>query len=154
MTHTRPDPVTRLHLTKLAVGISDVEHLRQIQARRLAEDPPLRHRTRNVPRRAAEVLAGGSMYWVVKGAMIVRQRILDIREESWEDGSACAGLLLDPALVPVEGRPVRAFQGWRYLTSDAAPADLDRPGSFPGETDLPPQLRQELRGLVENGLHR
>ena len=138
---------TPLHISKLAVGIDDVEHLREVQANRLNDDPPLRHRTRNMPRRAAEVLSGGSLFWVVRGAMIVRQRILDIREETWDDGSACAGLLLDPALVAVEGRPMRPFQGWRYLTADAAPADLDRPGAFPGETDLPPMLRQELRLL-------
>jgi len=142
-----PDTPAVLHLSKLAVGIADTDHLRQVQAQRAAAEPPLRHRTRNIPRRSAEVLAGGSMFWVVKGAMIVRQRILDIREETWEDGSACAALVLDPTLVPVERRLVRPFQGWRYLKPEAAPADLDRPGSFPGEADLPPLLRQELRVL-------
>ncbi|MBU6497901.1 MAG: DUF1489 family protein, partial [Rhodospirillales bacterium] len=113
-----------LHLTKLAVGIRDIAHLREVQAARAASDPPLRHRTRNFPRRAAEIIEGGSMYWVVAGAMLVRQRIADIIEDRWDDGSACAGLVLDPTLVPLAGRPTRPFQGWRYLEAAAAPPDL------------------------------
>ncbi|HET6308003.1 MAG TPA: DUF1489 family protein, partial [Rhodopila sp.] len=70
-----------LHLTKLAVGVRDTEDLRAWQAERLRELGLLRHRTRNFPRRRAEVIAGGSMYWVIAGTMIVRQLILDIVED-------------------------------------------------------------------------
>ena len=133
-----------IHLTKLAVGIGGVDHLRQVQAeRRLAR--PLRHQTRNTPRRADEVTDGGSLYWVIAGAMLVRQRVLDIIEDHWDDGSACCGLVLDPALVPVEAVPVRPFQGWRYLLPEAAPADLA--DDDPTAGDLPPQLRRDLRSL-------
>ncbi len=133
-----------LHMMKLAVGVRDVAHLQAIQALRAVENPPLKHRTRQMPRRRAEIIAGGSLYWVVAGAMIVRQRITDIVEDTLDDGSACAALLLDPALVGVAGRPVRPFQGWRYLAPEAAPADLAAGGDDGG---LPPELARVLREL-------
>jgi hypothetical protein len=104
-----------LHIAKLAVGIRDIDHLSRAQAQRQHDRPPLRHLTRNFPRRAPEVLDGGSLYWVIAGSMLVRQRICDIIEDRWDDGGRCAGLVLDPALVPLVGRPTKAFQGWRYL---------------------------------------
>ena len=136
-----------LHLTKLAVGARNIEHLREFQAERAKQQPPLRHRTRNFPRRAAEIRDGGSMYWVISGATIVRQRILDIIEERWEDGSAGTGIVLDPALVPVSARLVKPFQGWRYLAPDDAPPDLTATPEAKGERSLPPALRRELRIL-------
>jgi hypothetical protein len=137
------------HLIKLSVGPRDVAQLRALQARRREHDPPLRHQTRMFPKRAAEILAaGGSIYWVVAGFVRVRQRLLDIREEKWDDGTACAGLVLDPELVPVEARPMKPFQGWRYLQPDAAPPDL-RPGAAEarGLEALPAKMRRELRDL-------
>ena len=136
-----------LHMIKLAVGVRDIEHLRELQAERTERNPPLRHRTRNCPRRRDEILDGGSIYWVVSGAMLVRQRILDIIEDRWEDASACTGLILDPALVPLAGRPTKPFQGWRYLPPDDAPPDLTAGPPARGEAALPPALRQELRAL-------
>jgi len=136
-----------LHLMKLAVGVRDVEHLRALQAERVAHTPPLCHRTRNFPRRAAEVTDGGSIYWVIGGFLGVRQAVLDIVEDHWEDGSACAALLLDPTLVLLDGRPVKPFQGWRYLGPAEAPSDLAAAAPTRGEAALPPALRQELRAL-------
>jgi hypothetical protein len=136
-----------LHMMKLAVGIRDVAHLREAQARRLAEQGMLRHLTRSMPRRAAEIVDGGSMYWVIAGAMVVRQRITDIVQAQYEDGSACAAIHLDPVLVAVAGRPTRPFQGWRYLAGEAAPADIG-PGSDEADlVGLPEALRRELREL-------
>lgn len=136
-----------LHLTKLAVGIRDLEDLRLAQAERARRNPPLRHRTRAFPRRAAELLDGGSIYWVVSGAMLVRQRLLDIVEDTREDGSVCTALVLDPALVPLLGRPTKPFQGWRYLPPDDAPADLPPLRAARGEAALPERLRRELQAL-------
>jgi hypothetical protein len=136
-----------LHLTKLAVGVRDLDHLRDLQAERVTAEPTLRHRTRNSPRRRNQVLDGGSLYWVIGGSMLARQRILDIIEDRWEDGTACCGLVLDPALVPLAGRPTRPFQGWRYLEREDAPPDLAASRATPGEAALPPALRQELRAL-------
>ena len=130
-----------LHLAKLAVGTKDVADLRRWQARRA----PLQHLTRNLPRRRDEVLAGGSLYWVIGGVMVVRQRVLDIAESARGDGSRCCALVLDRELVPVLGRPMRPFQGWRYLEAEAAPADL---GPQAAETDgLPEPLLRQLRAL-------
>lgn len=136
-----------LHLTKLAVGVRDIEHLRELQAERAVTNPPLRHRTRNFPRRRDEILQGGSMYWVVSGTLLVRQRILDIIEDHWDDGAACTGLILDPGLVPLVGRPTKPFQGWRYLAAADAPDDMPALGPVAGEAALPPALRRELRAL-------
>jgi hypothetical protein len=136
-----------LHLAKLCVGCTDIADLRAWQQRRAREDPPLRHRTRQTPRRAAEILNGGSLYWVIQGAMCVRQPILDVIAERMEDGSACCGLVLDPLLVPVAARPTRAFQGWRYLAADAAPADVTHARRAAGEDDLPPTMQRRLREL-------
>ncbi|HSU04813.1 MAG TPA: DUF1489 family protein, partial [Acetobacteraceae bacterium] len=83
------ESLAMLHLTKLAVGVRDLEHLRTLQADRTERDPPLRHRTRSFPRRAAELTDGGSLYWVIGGFMLVRQRILEIAPDCWSDGSAC-----------------------------------------------------------------
>ena len=134
-----------LHISKLAVGVRDLAHLRRIQAERAAAEPPLRHRTRNMPRRRDEIVGSGSLYWVIAGTLLARQTILGIIEDTWDDGSRCAGLLLDPALVQVEGRPVKAFQGWRYLLAADAPPDLSAEDLAPGA--MPAALRNELRAL-------
>lgn len=136
-----------LHLTKLAVGVRDIDHLRDLQAERAAKSPPLRHRTRMFPRRHQEIINGGSMYWVINGSMLVRQRILDIIEDKRDNGDACTGLVLHPRLIPLAGRPTKPFQGWRYLRPDEAPGDLTRGPRARGEDSLPPSLRHELRAL-------
>jgi hypothetical protein len=133
-----------VHLIKLAVGIRDPAHLRAVQAQRVINDPPLRHVTRHMPRRAAEIVDGGSLYWVIAGSLLLRQRVVAVEPAVRGDGSACTALMLDPALVSVWSRPVKAFQGWRYLAADAAPADLDAASDVAG---LPEALAQELRAL-------
>ena len=136
-----------LHLTKLAVGVRDTDHLRALQAIRARENPPLRHRTRNFPRRRAEVIDGGSMYWVIAGTMLARQRILDIVEDHREDMTACTGFILDPHITLLAGRPTRPFQGWRYLEPDDAPPDMPASEGITGVASLPAALRHELRVL-------
>ena len=136
-----------LHLTKLAVGVRDIDHLRELQAERAERNPPLRHRTRSFPRRHQEVIDGGSMYWVINGSMLVRQRIVNIIEDRRDNGEACTGFVLDPKLVPLAGRPTKPFQGWRYLQPEAAPPDIATGRRARGEDRLPPALRRELRVL-------
>jgi hypothetical protein len=136
-----------LHIAKLAVGVRDIDHIRALQADRMRTNPPLRHRTRNFPRRGDEVVNGGSLYWVISGSMLARQRILDIVEDKRDDQTPCTSFILDPDVVPLIGRPTRPFQGWRYLQPDAAPADLDASVMAPGEDALPVTMRRELRAL-------
>src|ERR1700684_2499377 len=100
-----------LHLTKLAVGVRDTDHLRELQAERMREHGRLRHRTRNFPRRRNEILDGGSMYWVIAGTMLARQRVVDIVEDHRDDLTPCTSFILDPEIVPLAGRPTRAFPG-------------------------------------------
>ncbi len=136
-----------LHLTKLAVGVRDADHLRELQAERIRAHARLWHRTRNFPRRRAEVLDGGSMYWVIAGTMLARQRIVDIVEDQRDDQTPCTSLILDPELVSLVGRPTRPFQGWRYLEPEAAPPDMTAFGAIMGLESLPAALRHELRAL-------
>lgn len=136
-----------LHLMKLAVGVRDIAHLAALQAARAVALPPLRHRTRSFPRRAAEILEGGSMFWVIAGAMVVRQPVVDIIEDRRDDGSACTGIVLEPRLIPVSARLMKPFQGWRYLAAGDAPEDI-AVGLMPrGGRDLPPELVRALREL-------
>lgn len=136
-----------LHLTKLCVGVTDIAHLRSLQAARLARGEPLRHLTRSFPRRAQDILDGGSLFWVIAGATVVRQRLIDIQEAAYDDGSKCAALLFDPALVPVVARATKPFQGWRYLDPAAAPRDLGIAAAADGTEALPAALRRELETL-------
>jgi len=134
-----------VHLIKLAVGAPDVAHLSDVQRARAETDPPLRHRTRQMPKRAAEIIGQGSIFWVIAGMIQCRQRIRDIRPDQRPDGTPCVALVLDPAIVLVEARPLRPFQGWRYLEPDAAPPDI-REGSGP-HAELPLALRLALAEL-------
>jgi hypothetical protein len=93
------------------------------------------------------VVDGGSIYWVIGGSMLARQRILDVIHDQWDDGSACAGLVLDRKLVPLAGRPTKPFQGWRYLAAPDAPPDLIALPRATGEAALPAGLRRELQAL-------
>jgi hypothetical protein len=136
-----------LHIIKLSVGTRDVADLRGWQAERARTHPPLRHRTRNFPRRAPEIIGMGSMYWVIGGAILVRQPIVDIIEDTRDDGTACAAIVLDHALIPVEARRIKPFQGWRYLSAEDAPADIRADRQARGVDVLPPQLLRELQTL-------
>jgi hypothetical protein len=131
-----------VHLIKLAVGAESIDTMRAYQAARLEKHGEVFHLTRSMPVRAAELLDGGSLYWIVKGVLTARQRLIDIvAVEPDEQGRRCK-LVLDPELIEVERRPHRPFQGWRYLPAEAAPAD--RPA---GSGDLPDELADELRRL-------
>ncbi len=115
------------------------------QKKRGVKKPRRFHTTRMVPKRAEEILDGGSIYWVIRGEIMCRERILDIRPFVDKDGIGRCKLVLDPKCVPVRPRPFRAFQGWRYLEDEDAPPDLDRVAR--GMTSLPEPLRRELREL-------
>ncbi|MFC0410069.1 DUF1489 family protein [Roseomonas elaeocarpi] len=136
-----------LNLIKLSVGPKDVHELRRLQAERLVVQPPLRHWTRMIPRRREELLDGGSIYWVIGGFVRVRQKLLDLVEDQDTEGRARVALVLDPELVPVELRPQKPFQGWRYLTAVDAPGDVGDGPVASGLETIPPKLRVELRRL-------
>ena len=140
-----------LHLIKLCVGCDSVRDLEDWIAQKLkakrktGEKPEHVHRTRMVPKRTAELTDGGSLYWVIRGEVMCRQRLRDVRPFRDRDGIGRCGLVLDPKVILVEPRPYRAFQGWRYLTANDAPRDLDK--AVKGAAAMPETLRRELREL-------
>ena len=132
-----------VHLVKVCVGVERVEQLVEWQAMRLADTGRLVHVTRNRPKRADEVLAGGSLYWIIAGAVRVRQRIVGLDEVQTETGMQC-GLVFAPDLVRTEPWPRGPHQGWRYLEAKDAPPDLPEAGL---DAALPEDLRAQLRDL-------
>jgi hypothetical protein len=140
-----------LHLIKLCVGCDSVRELedwikQKLKAKRKNGEKPERiHVTRMVPKRADELVDGGSLYWVIRGEIACRERIREVRPFVDKDGIGRCALVLDPKLVLVEPRPYRAFQGWRYLAAKDAPRDLDK--VVKGAAAMPETLRRELREL-------
>ena len=139
-----------LHLIKLCVGADSVRDLEdwikeKLKAKRKnGEKPEHIHRTRMVPKRAAELTDGGSLYWVIRGYIAVRQRLIDIRPARAKDGIPRCGLVYHPELVPTLRRARRPFQGWRYFNPEDAPPDVR---SFKDCKGLPDDLRVELAEL-------
>lgn len=140
-----------LHIIKLCVGVETISELAQWQRKRVESlrasgaAPDLFHRTRQMPRRREDLLDGGSIYWVIKGIVQVRQRLLDLRPTTAEDGTPRCLFILDLTLVPTRPQPRRPFQGWRYLEPEDVPSDLaDSGGDI---ATLPPEMRAELSEL-------
>lgn len=131
-----------LHLLKLAVGIEDIGQLRRIRAARRAERGGSWVYTRNHPRRVQEILAGGSIYWIIRGQIRVRQRVTGFRRERDDNGRRYCLIEVDETLVATLSRPWRPFQGWRYLSPEDAPRDCSDAGEPPSD-----RLLAELRSL-------
>ena len=140
-----------LNLIKLCVGVESVAHLHDLQQdrlkRRAADGLPVEliHITRMMPRRREELLAGGSLYWVIKGVIQVRQEFIDIRAETDAEGRARCALVYYPEHILTRPQPRRPFQGWRYLEAQDAPKDL--PLTTDGIEALPAKMRAELMEL-------
>ena len=139
-----PEP---LHLIKLSVGTEGVEDLAEWQASARAKGPDglPRHITRMWPKREAEILDGGSIYWVIKGVLQCRQRILRLDEVTGGDGIRRCAIVLDPELVRTTQALKKPFQGWRYLAAKDAPADLAKGRAH--EDALPSSLSTALADL-------
>ena len=140
--------MAKLHLLKLCVGIDSVAHLQDHRARQSArlresgEEDLSTHVTRMFPRRAAELLAGGSLYWVIRGAIRARQPILRLDAVTGKDGIRRCAIVMAPRIIPTRTAPRRPFQGWRYLEPENAPPDL--PAERQAEDDLPEALQLAL----------
>lgn len=136
-----------IHLVKLCVGAEQVEDLIvwQDSRRALRDDGCPVHVTRMWPKRGAELLAGGSLYWVFKGAILARQRVRALEECTGADGIRRCAIVLDPEVVLTTSALRRPFQGWRYLTPADAPRDL--PKQRKGDDSLPPELSAALADI-------
>lgn len=139
-----------VHIVKLCVGVDSVDDLehwiehRQHQRALSGEPAEQIHTTRMTPKRREEILDGGSLYWVIKGMIVARQSIIDLRQVVSEDGISRCQIVMAPELVRTESQPKRPFQGWRYLKAQDAPRDLD---PLAGGDDLPESFRRELADL-------
>ena len=140
-----------LNLIKLAVGAESIKDMQDWVRTRIREAKakglPGRHVhiTRMTPKRDGELLAGGSLYWVIKGQIACRERLLAIEPFRDKAGIGRCRLVLQPKVIPVLPRPMRPFQGWRYLAAEDAPKDLGNSGS--SLAAMPETLRRELREL-------
>lgn len=133
-----------LHLIKLCVGVSEIEELDHwIREARAGRDS-LDHTTRMFPKRGAEVLKGGSLYWVIRGLVLCRQPIAGLVAVKGKDGIERCRIDFKPKIIPVVPQPRRAFQGWRYLEEKDAPPDLPKGASPKGVSE---KMRRELAEL-------
>ncbi|CCE05423.1 conserved hypothetical protein [Bradyrhizobium sp. STM 3843] len=141
-----------LHLIKLAVGCESVKELKQwiaerMQAARKKGLPEHHiHVTRMTPKRIEEILAGGSLYWVIKGEIAAREKLIAIEPFRDRDGIGRCRLVMQPKVMAVSPRPMRPFQGWRYLKPADAPPDLGK-ASADSVAAMPEPMRRELRDL-------
>jgi hypothetical protein len=137
-----------VHIVKLAVGIEDIAHLVQKQKARMKRDNALVHTTRNTPVRSNEILDGGSIFWVIKKFVRVRQRIISIETGVDSESRRSCFFVLDTKLIKTEMKEFKAFQGWRYFRDEEIPPDLNEIRSS-GMTDeeLPLDMRLELKTL-------
>ncbi|MCR9127600.1 MAG: DUF1489 domain-containing protein [Rhodobacteraceae bacterium] len=138
-----------INLVKLCVGAEQVEDLIAWQrtARAKGPDGLPRHVTRMWPRQSAALVAGGSLYWVFKGVILARQKVLRLDEVAGADGIMRCGIVLSPEVTRTQAAARRPFQGWRYLRPEDAPPDL--PSGRDTEDPLPPALN---RALAEIGV--
>ena len=138
-----------IHLLKLSVGSDSVEDHADWQISQRPHWPPGQaiHVTRMWPKREADLLEGGSLYWVIKGLILCRQQVLDLKEVTLGDGIPRCALILDASIHRTEPAPRRPFQGWRYLDPKDAPRDL--PHARTKDDPLPPAL---ARALADIGL--
>jgi len=137
-----------LHLIKLAVGVDDLAHLKRVQAARRTErkqkaGSPYWVFTRNTPKRADDLLDGGSLYWVIRGVIRCRQPLVGFDEGRDGDGRRFCRIQVKRTPVPTAPVACKAFQGWRYLEAERAPPDLSSGDS----ADLPAHLAAELKRL-------
>jgi hypothetical protein len=142
-----------LNIVKLCVGAQSIDDLARWQSNLLAFRKAnglrarVEHTTFQTPKRQEEILAGGSLYWVIKGVIQVRQKITGFDVGHKDDGSACCLLVLDPVLVAVRPVKRRAFQGWRYLTAEDCPADVGSASHAAALAEMTPKMRKDLADL-------
>jgi hypothetical protein len=132
-----------VHMIKLVVGCDSIDDLLAWRCGRETLEPEWKVRTRMTPKRAEELVDGGSIYRVIKGVILCRQRILRIDTVGSGPASRCE-IVVSPEIVRTSPAPRRAFQGWRYLEPKDAPEDLSGPD---GAEAIPTELAVKLREL-------
>lgn len=138
-----------LHLIRMAAGVEDLAELQGYIDRQIRSDRKLGKvvsiYTRNTPKRAGELLEGGSVYSVIRSVIQCRRKILDIRPAKDSDGKPMCQIVLEPRLIRVMPTAQKPFQGWRYFEAARAPQDL---GLFHANEQEPPaEIAEELKAL-------
>ena len=140
-----------LHLIKLCVGVDTIRELDEWIKERMAQKKKKKeaiehiHTTRMMPTQKEALLDGGSLFWVIKGVVSCRQKLIDLRQFTDKEGIKRCRIVMEPRLVPVLPKPRSAFQGWRYLKANEAPADLSKGAK--GAAAIPEEMRRELNEL-------
>jgi hypothetical protein len=140
-----------LHLIKLCVGVDSIreldEWIKERMAQKKKKKEPIEHihTTRMMPTQKEALLDGGSLYWVIKGVVSCRQKLIDLRQFTDKEGIKRCRIVMEPRLVPVLPKPRSAFQGWRYLKANEAPGDLAKGAK--GAAAIPEEMRRELHAL-------
>ena len=112
--------VVPLHLIKLCVGCDSVSDLESWIKQKLKEKrrrgQKVEHiHTTNDAEARDRIDKRRLLYWVIRGQIACRERILDVRAFVDKDGIGRCRVVLDGRWYFVEPRPRSAFQGWRYL---------------------------------------
>ena len=119
-----------IHMIKLSVGVKTLEELESYRNERAhwwgadyGEEVHV-HRTRMMPKRAAEMEGQSSIYWVIGGQVVARQPILRLVKYTDAEGKDYCAIIMSRDIVRTVPYPKRPFQGWRYLRPEDAPPDL------------------------------
>ena len=138
-----------VNLLRMAVRIESISQLKEIQTERraLTDGRRLHTFTRNMPKRADELIDGGSIYWVVKRLIRVRQMIIGIEKMTNDEGKNFCAIELDPSHTLLDPRPQKPFQGWRYLKPEESPPDAPKGGAMDFDSGMPSEMMMELKEL-------
>ena len=138
-----------VNLVKIAVGVTTVEELslRQTEFLKRNNDqnfPYFYHSTRMMPKKHDDIISNGSLYWVIKGAICARQKVLDIVKFEDTDGKKRCKIYLAAEIVKTRPVKKRPFQGWRYLKKHITPEDLNEPIKANFDSNIPIDIQKQL----------
>lgn len=138
-----------VNIVKLAVGVQSVEELVLIQKRFLNQPGAqtsrgFYHSTKLMPKKHEAIVETGSLYWVIKGVICARQKIVEIIKQEDRDGVKRCRIYLDSSIIKTTPIRKRPFQGWRYLKKNRTPADIVDPVTATFDDDIPLEIQQQL----------
>ena len=138
-----------VNIVKLAVGVKSVEELALIQRRFLNQSKTqtskgFYHSTKLMPKKHEAIVESGSLYWVIKGVICARQKIVEIIKKEDPDGVKRCRIYLENSIIKTTPIRKRPFQGWRYLKKNRTPADIVDPVTATFDEDIPLEVQQQL----------
>lgn len=140
-----------LHLLKTAAGLQEIDQLIARQAGNKMRHGSVQATfayTRFMPKRGEEILeSGGSIFWILKNRIQVRQTILGFLMVEEAGSHDWCKIVVDPQLYLTIAKPKRAIQGWRYFEAKDAPKDRGPYFAGLSDNEPPPEMAEELRRL-------